>query len=99
MHTCVCLICLRSFVPACMHTCMCVYVQCACMDMFVSDRHNRHVCLLCMVYFKEGEGCFFGVFMGVYVRACVHVCVCVCMCVCLCVCACTHIFMCVHYIF
>ena len=60
MHTCVCQICLRSFVPVCMHTCTCVYVQRACMDMYVSDRHNRHVCLLCMVYFKEGEGVFFG---------------------------------------
>ena len=30
----------------------CVYVHCACMYMYVS---NRHVCLLYMDYFKEGK--------------------------------------------
>ena len=32
----------------------CVYVQCACMYI-----NNRHVCLLCMVYFLEGKELLF----------------------------------------
>ena len=49
----VCVIAIHIQVIVCMF--MCVYVQCACMYMYVS---NRHVCLLSMVYFKEGKELF-----------------------------------------
>ena len=57
IHVCMCMY-VYVCVSACIHVCMftCVYVQCACMYMYVC---NRHVCLLSMVYFKEGKICFF----------------------------------------
>ena len=59
------------------------------MDMYVSNRNNRHVCLLCKVYFKEGEALLF--WGGAYAYACVCLCACVCACVCLCVHAYLHV--------
>ena len=64
VHVCACVcmcMCMCVCVCVCVHVCMftCVYVQCvqcACMYMYVS---NRHVCLLSMVYFKEGKELLF----------------------------------------
>ena len=70
LHTCVCThargcLCVCVCVFVCIHMCVflsrlcaymlmcvrtCVYVQCACMY-----KNNRHICLLCMVYFIEGK--------------------------------------------
>ena len=106
MYAYVCVSNMSAFVRTCLHAYVhvCVCIQCGCMDMYVSDRHNRHFCLLCMVYFKEGEGFFCG---GVYACICTWMCayvclvfICVYMCVCVSerVCALVYSHVCVLYI-